>query len=203
MSTVGKNVKMLRKEKHITTTELGEKVGVAPATISRYENGKIRISHEMIEKLAKALQVSPLVLMGYEEDDDTVPVQTLGEVAGGIPIDSIEDRFEEFSISKALAKTGNFATFMIKGNSMSPKINDGDVVLVRYGSEVSSGDVAIVYMYDYQVTCKKVYFLEKGKVKVEAYNQDVYATKTYNKNELQEINFQILGKVILVVRSDF
>ena len=86
---------------------------------------------------------------------------------------------------------------------MSPKINDGDTVLVKYQPMVDSGDVAIIYMNDFQVTCKKVFFLNDGKVKVQAYNEEVYGTKVYTKAELEEMNFRILGKVILVVRDNF
>ena len=86
---------------------------------------------------------------------------------------------------------------------MAPKINDGDTVLVRYQSMVSSGDVAIIYMHDYQTTCKKIFFQEDGSVRLVAYNEAVYAPKTYTAKELEEINFRILGKVILVVRDRF
>ena len=167
------------------------------------------MSVDMVGKIADALHVSPLDIMGvnYAEEEpfgnDNIEVPNLGAVAGGIPVDAIEDRCNKFSITEALARTGQFATFEIKGNSMSPKINDGDTVLVKYQPMVDSGDVAIIYMNDFQVTCKKVFFLNDGKVKVQAYNEEVYGTKVYTKAELEEMNFRILGKVILVVRDNF
>ena len=202
------NIRKYRKMKGMTLQELGDKVGMTRSAISKYELDRIPIKNNVLEKIAQALNVSPLTLMGWDTEEDalgtdTVEVDNLGAVAGGIPVDAIEDRCNKFSITEALARTGQFATFEIKGNSMSPKINDGDTVLVKYQPMVSSGDVAILYMNDYQVTCKKVFFLDDGKVKIQAYNEEVYGTKVYTKKELEDMNFRILGKVILVVRDNF
>lgn len=202
------NIRKYRKMKGMTLQELGDKVGMTRSAISKYELDRIPIKNNVLEKIAQALNVSPLTLMGWDTEEDAlgsdnVEVPNLGEVAGGIPVDAIEDRCNKFSITEALARTGQFATFEIKGNSMSPKINDGDTVLVKYQPMVSSGDVAILYMNDFQVTCKKVFFMNDGKVKVQAYNEEVYGTKVYTKKELEDMNFRILGKVILVVRDNF
>lgn len=202
------NIRKYRKMKGMTLQELGDKVGMTRSAISKYELDRIPIKNNVLEKIAQALNVSPLTLMGWDTEEDalgtdTVEVDNLGEVAGGIPVDAIEDRCNKFSITEALARTGQFATFEIKGNSMSPKINDGDTVLVKYQPMVDSGDVAIIYMNDFQVTCKKVFFLDDGKVKIQAYNEEVYGTKVYTKKELEDMNFRILGKVILVVRDNF
>lgn len=204
--TIGGKIRRYRKLAGLTTEELAKRVNISRPTISRYESDEINISVDMIGKIAKALNISPVELLDLsylDSEVEAVPVPTLGEVAGGPPIDALEDAYEEFSISKALSQRGTFATFKIKGDSMSPKINDGDVVLVQYGADVSSGDVAICYMFDYQVTCKKVFFLEGGKLRLQAYNEEIFSTKTFTKSELEDMNFQILGKVVLVVRNEF
>lgn len=207
--TIGGKIRRYRKLAGLTTEELAKRVNVSRPTISRYESDEINISVDMIGKIAKALNISPVELLDLsylDSEIEAVPVPTLGEVAGGPPIDALEDAYEEFSISKALAQRGTFATFKIKGNSMAPRINDGDVVLVQYGAAVDSGDVAIVMMGQgdlVQVTCKKVFFLEGGKVKLQAYNEEIFSTKVFTRYELEEMNFQILGKVVLVVRNEF
>ena len=201
---IGAKIRDYRLQKGLTQTELADLIGVKGQTISRYEKDQRDVRQDVIKKIAKALDVTPGMLMGWSDPEvEAVPVPTLGEVAGGPPIDALEDSYAEFSISKALSQRGTFATFKIKGDSMSPKINDGDVVLVQYGADVSSGDVAICYMFDYQVTCKKVFFLEGGKLRLQAYNEEIFSTKTFTKSELEDMNFQILGKVVLVVRNEF
>lgn len=207
--TIGGKIRRYRKLAGLTTEELAKRVNVSRPTISRYESDEINISVDMIGKIAKALDISPVELLDLsylDSEVEAVPVPTLGEVAGGPPIDALEDAYEEFSISKALAQRGTFATFKIKGNSMAPRINDGDVVLVQYGAAVDSGDVAIVMMGQgdlVQVTCKKVFFLEGGKVKLQAYNEEIFSTKVFTRYELEEMSFRILGKVVLVVRNVF
>lgn len=206
MSIASRNLKRIRNEKGLSQQELGKRIGCTSQTISRYENGIYKLSAPTIEKLSKALGVSPISLMGWDNTndiEDCVPLPNLGTVAGGIPIDAIEDRTEKFAITNALNRTGIYCTFDIKGNSMMPYINDGDTVLVRYQPTVNSGDVAIIYMYDYSVTCKKVFFLDNGKIKIQAYNEDAFATKIYTRSELADMNFRVLGKVILVVRDTF
>lgn len=57
---IGDNIVELRKKAGITSRDLAAAVGVTPATMSRYEHGKITvISNEMIGKIAEALAVQP------------------------------------------------------------------------------------------------------------------------------------------------
>jgi transcriptional regulator with XRE-family HTH domain len=47
--------------------ELGEKIGVKGATISRYESGVISVPSPKVESLAVALDVTPGYLMGWTD----------------------------------------------------------------------------------------------------------------------------------------
>lgn len=52
----------------LTMKELADRVGVAEATVSRWEAGDIaNMRRDRIYKLAKALDVSPLLLLGYDD----------------------------------------------------------------------------------------------------------------------------------------
>ena len=54
----------------LTMKELADRVGVAEATVSRWEAGDIaNMRRDRIYKLAKALDVSPLLLLGYDEQE--------------------------------------------------------------------------------------------------------------------------------------
>lgn len=55
---LGERVKQLRKERGWSQDDLGQKVGTAAHQISRYENGHITPSTEMIVKLAECFDVS-------------------------------------------------------------------------------------------------------------------------------------------------
>ena len=64
-------IKNKRTELGMTMKELGDKVGVSEATISRWESGEIpNMKRSRIKKLADALGVSPLTLIGVEKEED-------------------------------------------------------------------------------------------------------------------------------------
>lgn len=75
------NMKDRRIELGLSQGEVAEFVGVSDATISRWESGIIgNMGRDKIEKLADILRVSPLSIMGIEEEESPatrVLLQTL------------------------------------------------------------------------------------------------------------------------------
>jgi transcriptional regulator with XRE-family HTH domain len=58
MMILGERIRLLRKEKNWSQTELAKKVNSDARQISLYENGKITPSTDMIVKLAQIFEVS-------------------------------------------------------------------------------------------------------------------------------------------------
>lgn len=55
----------------LTLVDVADAVGVKAATVSRWESGDIEnMRRDRIEALAKVLQLSPLVILGYEPIED-------------------------------------------------------------------------------------------------------------------------------------
>lgn len=70
-------LKNRRIELHLTMKEVADKVGVSEGTISRWESGDIEnMRRDKIMALAKALQISPAVIMEWE---DPTTVHTDGQ----------------------------------------------------------------------------------------------------------------------------
>ncbi|MBU1336386.1 MAG: helix-turn-helix domain-containing protein [Alphaproteobacteria bacterium] len=63
IETFGQNVRQARKDKGWTQEQLAFEAGVKRAYLSEVENGQRNVSLDVVEKLAKALDVSPDVLM--------------------------------------------------------------------------------------------------------------------------------------------
>lgn len=65
--TVGERIRAARKAKKMTQAQLGQACDpvIAEPTIRRYELGKLNPKRETIEKIAHALEINPLELMGY------------------------------------------------------------------------------------------------------------------------------------------
>lgn len=71
----GDRIRLLRISKGYTLEELGKKVGVGKSTVRKWETGDIEnMRRDSIEKLASALGVSPLYIMGISEN---IPSDTL------------------------------------------------------------------------------------------------------------------------------
>lgn len=82
--TIGGKIRRYRKLAGLTTEELAKRVNVSRPTISRYESDEINISVDMIGKIAKALNISPVELLDLsylDSEVEAVPVPTLGAVA--------------------------------------------------------------------------------------------------------------------------
>ena len=63
IETFGRKVRQARKDKGWTQEQLAFEAGVKRAYLSEVENGQRNVSLDVVEKLAKALDVSPDVLM--------------------------------------------------------------------------------------------------------------------------------------------
>lgn len=68
--TIGEKIKARRLELKLTTTELGERIGVQSSAISKYEKGRIDLKSKQIEAIAKALDVPAAYLLPIEEDNE-------------------------------------------------------------------------------------------------------------------------------------
>lgn len=77
--TIGERIKKLRIEKHMTQEELGAQVGVQKQAIYKYETGLVvNLKRQTIAKLAKALDTSPVYLMGMTEEKEEKPTANNG-----------------------------------------------------------------------------------------------------------------------------
>ena len=78
--TTGQRMKERRKEIGMSAEQLGDILCVSPATIYRYENGDIeKVPGDRLAIIAKALNISPMYLMGWEEKTPEEPQLDEGE----------------------------------------------------------------------------------------------------------------------------
>lgn len=82
-----------------------------------------------------------------------IAINVFGRVTAGIPIETITDVIDIEEIPEEMAKTGNFFGLQIHGNSMEPRMCEGDVVIVRRQDDADSGDIVIVMVNDDDAHC--------------------------------------------------
>lgn len=76
MSNVGERIKIFRKLAGMTQAELASQLGIGRAAVNKYEKGVIEnIPVKNIEYIAKALNVQPQTLMGWNDPEADVPCE--------------------------------------------------------------------------------------------------------------------------------
>lgn len=68
--TIGESIKKIRKKKGITQKELANLTGLAEATIIRYEKNKFKPNLKQMERIAVALNVAPVDIVGFSYWDE-------------------------------------------------------------------------------------------------------------------------------------
>lgn len=123
-----------------------------------------------------------------------IRIPVLGNVAAGVPIEAIEDVIDYEEISEELAHTGDFFALKIKGDSMKPRICNGDVVIVRKQNYAESGDLVIVLVNGDSATCKKLAKFPSG-IRLIPFNQ-TYEPMFYSNEEIENKPVRIIGRVV-------
>lgn len=77
---IGKRIKKLRKDRNLTQTEFGEKIGVKGNTVTGYENGTRRPSDSVINYICLIFHVDQTWLRTGEGDDDVAYLPDLEQV---------------------------------------------------------------------------------------------------------------------------
>lgn len=192
-------LKNRRIELDLTMKEVADSVGVSEGTVSRWESGDIsNMKRDKIYSLAKVLQISPLVILGWENADyvqniipmpETRQVPLIGSIACGVPIlaqEHVEDYID--------IPTNIHADFALicKGDSMiNARIFDGDVVYIRQQDTVENGEIAAV-LIDGEATLKRVK-LHPDRIILEPENP-MYDPLVYRNEKMNTV--RILGKAV-------
>lgn len=70
--SLGLKIKQLREENNLTQSELGEKLNISKATISKYEADRVEPSIPTLISISKLFNVSIDFLVGNDESFETI-----------------------------------------------------------------------------------------------------------------------------------
>ena len=194
-------IKALRLKNGMKQDEFAEKLGVKRSTVSKWESGTSTPTMAMLTKIAEMFGLGYDILMGKNmTDEEDVAIPVLGEVRAGIPAEAIENIIGTEYIPSEMAKTGEYFALTVKGDSMSPRIMEGDVLIVRKQNDVNDGDIAIVIVGNEEATVKKVIKHIDG-ITITAINP-AYRPRFFSNKDIINLPVEILGKVV-ELRSRF
>ena len=183
--------------KGIRQKDISYRTGISDGKISSYVNGRYKPNAETLAKLALALGVDAAWLAGEGPDDpaavSTKPefqkIPVVGRVAAGAPIFALENQIDTVMVREQ--RTGIFGLRVV-GDSMAPRIMDGDLVLVHQQDDAKDGDIVIALVDD-EATCKVIKKSAWG-VSLVPFNSS-YAPFVYTEQEAAD-RLHIVGKVI-------
>ncbi len=165
-TTIYQRIRLAREQKEMDQNSLARRVHVAMRTVQRWEKGDQVPDGDFLLKLARSLGVRPEWLLTGEgemypsqlspsniipfQKDQLVESVTLMEIPllASVPAGKTNAMFYPEHVDRFVTvdniKDRSAFALVVKGNSMSPKIENGDIVVVSPREEARSGDICVV-----------------------------------------------------------
>lgn len=210
------------KERGVKNIDVSRATGIPASTFSDWKKGKSSPKRDKIEKIAEFFEINPDWLAGTSDfktnkeilenfdkvsnldvikgqmidvQENTTRIRVLGKVAAGVPTHMQDEYVIGYEdVSNDMIKDDTVFGLEINGDSMSPRILKGDVVIVREQNDAESGDVVIVTINGDEATCKRLMKYADG-ISLISFNP-AYEPMTFSNKEIEEKPVRILGKVI-------
>ena len=154
--------------------ELSRMTGLTQVAIRNYMRGIKMPNAQALIKLARALSTTTdYILSGSPIRPDRIPLLT--RIPGGDAVEWSDGDYpagfgEEF-IDRGDVTDSNAFALIVDGDSMSPRIKSGDIVIISPNSPVTNRSIAAVAFGNGERTLKTVIFLGDGKVLLKPENE--------------------------------
>ncbi len=199
-NNLGDRIKIARNKAGFTQRELAKKLGIAYPTLNKYERGHRIPDAVLLSQMANILGCDPgWLLAGEGEKLERQPlteaiaitqIPILGKISSDFP-EHVSEEITEY-ISLPDVPEGAYA-LVIKGESMSPTIRDGDYVIFMPIEDIRNGEM-IVVNNEWGETILRRYRKKNGEVFLVSDNPEYPIFKLTEK-------YKIMGKVIVVWRK--
>lgn len=197
--SIADNIKRLRTSENLSQAEFGKIAGVTDKAVSTWEAGLKVPRMGAVEKMAAHFGIPKSAIIddapagtatiprGFEPLPTMATIPLVGSIACGTPITAEENI--EAHIGIPAAWRADFA-LTCKGDSMAPKIQDGDIVCIRKQAEVENGEIAAVRIDD-EATLKRFY--RQGDTVLLQAENPAYPPLVYTQHQLDDISIEGLA----------
>lgn len=204
--SIGENIKKLRESHKLTQEEFGKIVGVTDKAVSSWETGAKAPRMGVIQKISDYFNINKSVILDDPiESNATILPQ---EKIRMIPVyESVSAGFGAYADNYILEyiplfissdeEAHNTLCIKVQGNSMYPKIEDGDSIQVLKQDWCEPGQVAIVLIDGENAVVKKVEY-DKSSITLLSFNPE-YAPRVFKGAERDRL--KILGIVRKVIKD--
>lgn len=168
-------VYIMKRREIANAAELSRMTGLTQVAIRNYMRGIKVPNAPALVKLSRALNTTAdYLLTGSPIRPDRLPL--LSKIPGGSPIEFTDGEYpvgfgEEFVDRGDITDPNAFA-LIVEGDSMSPRINSGDIVIISPNTPVISRSIAAVTIRNEEHTLKRVILLDNGKVLLQPENEN-------------------------------
>lgn len=195
-------LKQARKAKKYSQAEISRLLGVTQQAVGKWETGRSTPDPQTVAKLAEILDTTGDMLLGLQDRNAPVGhnafspyteclIPVVGTVRAGYGALAFE---EDYGNEYASVKDPqNYFYLVVKGDSMEPRISDGDLALVHRQSTLDNGDLGVmVYGADGEGTLKR--YVQRGNAVVLQPFNPAYDELVIKGEELDHL--YIAGKVV-------
>ena len=204
-------LKEARKAKRYSQAEVSRMLGVTQQAVGKWETGRSTPDPQTVARLAEILDTPADVLLGLRKEFTGVA----GQILASNSVDEERSRYtesqvpvvgtvragygalafeEDYGKEYACVKDPeNYFFLVVKGDSMEPRISDGDLALVHRQNTLDNGDLGVlVYGSDGEGTLKK--YIQRGNSVVLHPFNPAYEEMVIKGEELDHL--YIAGKVV-------
>lgn len=219
MATFSDRIKLLMKEKNLRQIDVltlseqyKEKYNIKfnKSHLSQYINGKFNPDKNKVFLLSKVFGVSEAWLLGYN-----VPRNPKKFKNSTVNSSKFNYNIDDKIVNKVPAHIRNIVDFdecdfpgynnneffilKISDDSMEPRMQIDDIIIVKYQSQSINGDTLVVLLNNEYLTCKKIEMTKTGFI-LYSFNAK-YPPIFFSNEETNSHNVVILGKVVELRRK--
>ena len=201
---MAKNIRYYMDLHNKTRNDICKAIGVKYTTLTDWINGKSYPRIDKIELLSNYFGISKSDLVEDHStinERNTTPISNIrtvkiyGRIAGGKPIEMIENVIDEVDLSTLPEKyDGHYFGLQIRGHSMEPDIKDGDYIICVEAEDAESGDIVAVTVNGEDATCKRILKYKDG-IRLVPLNPS-YEVKYYTNKEVLSLPVRVIGRVL-------
>lgn len=200
---VGTRIKKMRTLRGFSLQDIADRVDVNRSSVMRWERGETaKIKLPLLEKLALLLYTSPEYLMMGDSNEDLTRknafkannfcfLPLIGSVCEGSGLLAHENIIK-YEVADKKYSTKEYFYLRVSGDSMSPKLDDGDLVIVKRQMTIDSGDVGVFLVDGSDGIIKKARY-GRDYIELNSFNP-YYPVRRFENSEMSRV--YIIGKIV-------
>ena len=183
-------LKELRNQRGYTQVGLSRALGVSQQAVGKWETGRCTPDPQMLPLIAATLVTTVNCLPGGGNVLAECMVPVLGTVKAGFGALAFE---EDYGSEPANVKDpSQYFYLIVRGDSMEPRIHDGDLALVRRQPTLESGELGVVVYGEGEGTLKK--YIRQGQAVILQPFNPAYKSQVIAGADLEQLH--IAGRVV-------